>query len=42
MEPKATFDTHFANINDQGVLGEQESRKIIETLRQINKNADVA
>ena len=39
------FDTHFANINDQGVLGvfgEMESKKIIETLRQINRNADVA
>ncbi len=39
------FDTLFTNINDQGVLdvfGENESRKIIETLRQINKNADVA
>ena len=39
------FDTPFTNINDQGVLGvfgEQESRKIGETLRQINKNANVA
>ena len=36
------FDTPFTNINDQGVFGEKESRKIIETLRQINKNADVA
>jgi hypothetical protein len=38
MEPKAMFDTPFTNINDQGVLGvfgEQDSKKIIETLRQI-------
>jgi type I restriction enzyme R subunit len=45
MEPKDIFGTPFTNINDQGVLGvfgEKESRKIIETLRQINRNADVA
>jgi hypothetical protein len=39
------FDTPFTNINDQGVLGvfgENGSGKIIETLRLINKNADVA
>ena len=39
------FDIPFTNINDQGVLGvfgENVSKKIIETLRQINKNADVA
>jgi hypothetical protein len=37
--------TPVTNINDQGVLGvlgEQESMKIFETLRQINRNADVA
>jgi type I restriction enzyme R subunit len=45
MEPKAMFDTPFTNINDQGVLGvfgENVSRKIVETLKQINRNADVA
>ena len=45
MEPKAMFDTPFTNINDQGVLGvfgEKESRKIVETIQQINRNADVA
>jgi type I restriction enzyme R subunit len=45
MEARAMFDTLFTDINDQGVLGmfgEQESRKIIGTLRQINRNADVA
>jgi hypothetical protein len=39
------FDTPFMNINDQGMLGvfgEKESKKIIETLMQININADVA
>jgi hypothetical protein len=45
QQPKTMFDTPFTNINDQdmlGVFGEQENRKIVETLRQINKNADVA
>ena len=39
MEPKAMFDTPLTNINDQGVLGvfgENERRKIMDTLRQIN------
>jgi hypothetical protein len=39
------FDTPFKKINDQGVpgvFGEKESRKIVETLRQINRNAGVA
>jgi len=36
------FDTPFTNINDHGMFGEQENRKIIETVRQINGNADVA
>ena len=45
MEPKAMFDTPFTNINDQGVLGvfgEKDSKKIVETIQQINRNADVA
>ena len=44
MEPKAMFDAPFTNINDQGVLGvfgESVSKKIIETLKKINRNADV-
>ena len=45
MEPKAMFDTPFTNINDQGVLGvfgENVSKKIVETIQKINRNADVA
>ena len=44
-EPMAMFDTPFMNIKDQGVLGvfgENVSKKIVETLKQINGNADVA
>ena len=39
------FDTAFANISDQdvlGVFGENVSKMIVETLQQINRNADVA
>ena len=42
MEPKAMFDTPFTHINEQGVAGlfnEGESRKVIELVRHINKNA---
>ena len=45
LESKFILDTPFTNINDQGVLGvfgESLSKKIIETLQQINRNADVA
>jgi type I restriction enzyme R subunit len=45
MEPRAMFETPFTNIDDQGVVGvfgENVSEKIIETLQQINRNADVA
>ena len=45
MEPKTMFETPFTNINDQGVVGvfgESVSEKIIETLKHINRNADVA
>lgn len=45
MEPKTTFETPFTNIDDQGVLGvfgENVSKKNVETLKQINKDADVA
>jgi hypothetical protein len=44
MEPKAMIDSPFTNINDQGVLGvfgEKESRSLVETIQQINRNADV-
>ena len=39
------FDTPFTNIDDQGVLGvfgENVGKKNVKTLKQINKNADVA
>lgn len=39
------FETPFTNINDQGIVGvfgEKESKMIVETLKHINKNADVA
>lgn len=42
MEPKAVFDTPFTHINDQGIAGvfsEDESKKVIELIRYINKNA---
>ena len=45
MRPKLMFETSFTNINDQGVVGvfgENASKKIVETLKQINRNADVA
>ena len=45
MEPKHIFGALFTNINDQGVqgvFGENVSRKIVETIQQINRNADVA
>jgi hypothetical protein len=45
MEPRDMFDTPFMNINDQGVLGvfgENVSKKIVERIKQINKNAEEA
>ena len=39
------FDTPLTNINDQSVLGmfgEKESKKIVDTIEQINRNAVVA
>ena len=39
------FDTPFANINNQGMLGlfgENVSKWTVETLKQINRKADVA
>jgi len=45
MDVQGHHCTFSANINDQGVVGvfgEKESKKNVETLKQINKNADVA
>jgi len=45
MDPKTMFDSPFTNINDQGVIGvfgEDGSKRIIELIRHINENADVA
>jgi type I restriction enzyme R subunit len=45
MELKHMFGTPFTNIINQGVLGvfgENVSRKIVQTIQQINSNADVA
>jgi hypothetical protein len=45
MESKAMFDTLFTDINDDGVLGvsgEKESRRIVDTIQLIYRNADVA
>jgi len=45
MEPKAMFDTPFTHIHDLGVVGvfgEDKSKKIIELVRHINENANIA
>jgi type I restriction enzyme R subunit len=45
MQPKALFDSPFTNINDQGlagVFGEQDGKKVIELVKNINRNAEVA
>ncbi len=42
MEPNIMFDTPFTLINDQGIAGvfdEDDSKKVIELVRHINKNA---
>jgi len=42
MEPKTMFETPFTNINDQGVAGvfsDDESKKVIDLIRHINRNA---
>ncbi|WP_085906298.1 DEAD/DEAH box helicase family protein [Kiloniella majae] len=42
MEPKAMFDAPFTHINEQGVTGlfnEDESKKVVELVRHINRNA---
>ncbi len=45
MEPKILFEPPFTHINDQGVagvFGEKEGKDVIELVRGINGNADVA
>ena len=45
MEPKVMFDTPFTHIHDSGlagVFGDEISKKVIELVRHINSNADVA
>lgn len=42
MEPKSMFETPFTHINDQGIAGvfnDNESRKVIDLIAHINKNA---
>jgi type I restriction enzyme R subunit len=44
MEPKIMFDTPFTNIHDQGLAGifdSDSSKKVIELIRHINKNAEL-
>ena len=43
MEPKALFDTPFTHINEQGIAGvfnQNDSKKVIDLIRHINKNAN--
>jgi len=45
MEPKAMFDTPFTNFNTSGIAGlfnEEDSIKVINIVRHINENVDVA
>lgn len=45
MEPKVMFDAPFTHINTKGVAGifdDEDGRKVIELVREINENADVA
>jgi len=45
MEPKLMFDTPFTYIHDQGligVFGENMSKKVVDLVRHVNDNADVA
>jgi len=45
MEPKVVFETPFTHINSRGVIGvfgEEESKRIIARINEINGNADVA
>ena len=45
MEPKVMFESPFTNINTLGVAGVFDSvtsKKVVEAVRHINANADVA
>jgi type I restriction enzyme, R subunit len=45
MEPKMMFDTPFTYIHDQGlqgVFGEDMGKKVVELVRHVNDNADIA
>lgn len=45
MEPKAMFDSPFTHHNDKGVvgiMGDEMASKIVDLVRRINKNAEVA
>lgn len=45
MEPKVMFDAPFTHINTKGVAGifdDEDGRKVVELVREINENADVA
>lgn len=44
MEPKTMFETPFTHINDQGIAGvfsDEESKKVIDLVKHINKNAHI-
>ena len=44
MEPKAMFETPFTHINDMGIAGvfdDAESKKVIDLIKHINKNASL-
>ena len=45
MKPKELFDSPFTLLNEKGVtgaLGEEMAGKVVEIVRQINKNAEAA
>ncbi|NOY72553.1 MAG: DEAD/DEAH box helicase family protein [Gammaproteobacteria bacterium] len=45
MKPKVLFDAPFTHINTKGVagiFGDEDGKKVIELVREINENADVA
>jgi type I restriction enzyme, R subunit len=45
MEPKAMFDSPFTHHNDKGVvgiMGDELAGKVVDLVRRINKNAEVA
>ena len=45
MKPKVMFDAPFTNLHSSGVsgvFGNEDSKKVVELVREINHNADVA